>query len=390
MKITAEVADTLRRAISRERLIDTAVRLVEVPSPTGAAGPAADRLAEILTADGFLVERPVANWPAAPAVVARFDSGRPGRVLQFNGHLDTVHLPFVPPRVADGKLSGSGAVDMKGGIAAMVEAARVLRETRLLSAGSLLMTAHDLHEAPWGDNHQLEALIDAGFIGDAVLIPEYFRDCLPTVGRGLAILRVVIRREGDPVHEVLGGIDRPNVIAAGAELVALLTQLDARVALRSHPLAGRESVFIGRMASGEIYNQSPVQCEVEGTRRWLPGTEFRDVQAELQAIFDSVARKFGTTVDARLDVVRPAFEMAADNPLVAPFQQAISSVRGRSLPLGAKPFVDDGNTFVTRGKIPAITFGPGGRGAHTLQEEVPVSGLEETSLIYALAAMGFC
>ena len=54
-------------------------------------------------------------------------SGRPGRTLQFDGHLDTVHLPFVPPEVKDGRLTGSGASDMKGGLAAAVEAVRAAR-----------------------------------------------------------------------------------------------------------------------------------------------------------------------------------------------------------------------------------------------------------------------
>src|SRR5438309_2866688 len=90
------------KAVQRDRLVDTAVQLVAVPSRTGEAGAVSDCLAELLRADGFAVERPEAGHPAAPAVVARFASGRSGRVLQFDGHLDTVHLPFVPPRVEDG------------------------------------------------------------------------------------------------------------------------------------------------------------------------------------------------------------------------------------------------------------------------------------------------
>ena len=91
--------DNVLEAIDPQRLIDTAKALIAVPSPTLDAGTAADALASILAAEGFAVERPPADWPQAPAVVARFDSGQPGRVLQFDGHLDTVHLPFVPPKV---------------------------------------------------------------------------------------------------------------------------------------------------------------------------------------------------------------------------------------------------------------------------------------------------
>ena len=164
------ITEKLLAAVKPERLLQTAMALVEVPSPTRSAGAAADRLAAILGEDGFKVERPVADWPESPAVVTRFDSGRPGRTLQFDGHLDTVHLPFAPPRFEQGVLHGSGVSDMKGGIAAFVEALRVLRETGALSGGGILLTAHDHHEGPWGDGRQVRALIDAGYTGDGVLL----------------------------------------------------------------------------------------------------------------------------------------------------------------------------------------------------------------------------
>src|SRR5687767_4998923 len=105
-------------AVRAERLLETALRICSIPSPTRDARGAADCLADLLREDGFAVDRPDANWPESPAVVTRLDSGRPGRTLQFTGHLDTVHLPFVPPRVENGILSGSGTADMKGGLAA--------------------------------------------------------------------------------------------------------------------------------------------------------------------------------------------------------------------------------------------------------------------------------
>ncbi len=175
--------EKITRAVDEKRLLDTAVSLIEVPSPTLSAGAVADRLAEILVAEGFAVERPEADWPEAPAVVARLESGQPGRVLQFDGHLDTVHLPFVAPRIENGILYGSGSSDMKGGIAAFVEALRVLRDTDAIQRGGVMITAHDHHEAPWGDRRQLLALIREGYVGDGVLLPEYLGDVLPVAGR---------------------------------------------------------------------------------------------------------------------------------------------------------------------------------------------------------------
>src|SRR5947208_105301 len=99
--------------IQPQRLLDTATKLVAVPSPTGNAKAVLDCLADVLTADGFKVERPAADYPQAPAVAVRWPGKRPGKTLQFNGHLDTVHLAFVPPRVEGDLLRGSGSSDMK-------------------------------------------------------------------------------------------------------------------------------------------------------------------------------------------------------------------------------------------------------------------------------------
>jgi acetylornithine deacetylase/succinyl-diaminopimelate desuccinylase-like protein len=390
MPLSAAVADRVRNAVRQDRLLDTAIKLVEVPSPTRSAKDVSDRLAEILKQEGFTVERPVAGWPAAPAVAARFDSGQPGKTLQFNGHLDTVHLPFVPPRVENGKLYGSGSSDMKGGIAAAVEAMRALRDANALPAGSILLTAHDLHETPWGDGTQVDGLIDAGYLGDAVLLPEYLCSPLPVIGRGLAVLGVSITRPGVPVHEVLGGIEQPSVIKAGAEVVRRFSLLDDELSKKTHPMAGRESMFVGEIHAGEIFNQSPVELKLAGTRRWLPGTSMREAERQFHDILNEVAAATGTQVTGRFQVARDAMQISREDPFVSAFQSAYVQATGSELPIGAKPFVDDGNTFVSRGKIPAITHGPDAKGAHTLHEEVPVAELVRVAVVYALTAIAFC
>jgi acetylornithine deacetylase/succinyl-diaminopimelate desuccinylase-like protein len=387
---TSDPIDRLRAAIQIDRLVETAVRLIEVPSPTRSAAAVADRLAEMLREDGFSVERPEAGWPEAPAVVGRWDTGRKGRTLQFNGHLDTVHLPFVPPRVENGKLYGSGASDMKGGIAAMFEAARALRESDALPGGSILLTAHDLHEAPWGVGEPVYKLIDEGYAGDGVLLPEYLCDRLPVIGRGQAVMEVTIRREGEPVHEVLGGMEQPSVIYAGADLVKRFEALDHVLSSQTHPLAGRASMFVGQNVSGEIYNQAPMECKIAGSRRWLPGNTPADVEREYREILAEVAAATGTQIDGQFKVTRDAFEINPETALVLAFQTSCRAVMGQPLPAGAKPFVDDGNIFVSHGGIPAITHGPDAKGAHTVDEEVPVAELERVALVYGLTAIQFC
>ncbi len=380
----------LARGVSRERVLETARALVAVPSPTGEAGPVLDRLADLLAAEGFRVERRPGGHPSAAAVIVRLDSGRPGPTIQFNGHLDTVHLPFVPPAVEEGRLTGSGASDMKAGTAAAVEALRVLRDTGALVAGSVLLTAHDLHEAPWGFGQQLDQLIREGCHGDAVLLPEPLCDFLPVVGRGAATWKVHIRRNGGPVHEVMRPADEPSVIAAGAELVGRLGQLQQVLATRSDPHAGSESVFIGQIHSGEIYNQYPQECWLEGTRRWLPGVSRSAVEGEFRDLLDDLACETRTHLSAEFRFIRDAFRLELADRLVLAFQSAYRELKGAPLPLGPKPFVDDGNAFFGLGPIPAITHGPRAGGQHTVKEWVEIDDLVRVALQYALTAVLYC
>jgi acetylornithine deacetylase/succinyl-diaminopimelate desuccinylase-like protein len=279
---------------------------------------------------------------------------------------------------------------MKAGVAAAVEALRVLRDTGLLPGGSILLTAHDLHESPWGDGSQLDRLIANGIVGDAVLLPEYLNTCLPVIGRGGLIWKAAIRRPGVPIHEVMRTKDEPSVIAAAAELISRLMKLDQELSTKADAMAGSESLFIGQIHSGEIFNQYPQECLIEGTRRWLPGTKRGEVEAELLRVFDDTSHATGATITGTFHLMRDAFWLEQKDPLVSAFQQAYETTAGQRLPIGAKPFCDDGNSFWSLAKVPAITHGPKAGGAHTLDEWVSIDDLVRVAQVYALTAIAYC
>jgi acetylornithine deacetylase/succinyl-diaminopimelate desuccinylase-like protein len=288
------------------------------------------------------------------------------------------------------RLTGSGSCDMKGGVAAAAEAVRALRDTGALPAGSVLLTAHDLHEAPWGLGQQLDRMILDGIAGDAALVCEPTPAHVPIAGRGSATWKVFIRRPGPPVHEVYRPAGEPSVIGAGAELVARLGRLAAELARQTDPVAGSASVFVGQMHAGEIYNQYPQECWLEGTRRWLPGTDRAAVERDFRALLDRFARDTGTSVTVDYRNVRDAFSLDPADPLLAAFQAARCAAHGAPLPTGPKPFVDDGNSFYGLKRIPSITHGGRGGGQHTLEEWVSIDSLTDAALTYALTAVLYC
>lgn len=136
--------------IDRNRLIALLAGLVRENSinpdlVAGAPGEGAIAafLAEHCRRGGLEVEvREVA--PARANVIARLRGRGTGPALLLNGHIDTVGVegmtidPF-GAEIRDGRLYGRGAFDMKGGVAAMVEAAVAAAE-RGAPSGDVILT----------------------------------------------------------------------------------------------------------------------------------------------------------------------------------------------------------------------------------------------------------
>ena len=169
-----------------------------------------------------------------------------------------------------------------------------------------------------------------------------------------------------------------------------LLALDAELNRKCDPLAGPESVFIGQIHSGEIFNQYPQVCRLEGTRRWLPGTRHADVELQFQQLVEEAAHATGTMMTAELCLMRDAFLLDQNHPFVSAFQSAYRTLSSQPLPIGAKPFCDDGNSFWALANVPAVTHGPNAGGAHTLQEWVSISDLVRVAKLYSLTALEFC
>src|SRR3954464_10238513 len=97
----------------------------------GAAGEAqvADAVATHMRRLGLDVELQEAA-PGRPNVIGVLEGKRKGRSLMLCGHLDTVGVegmaaPFDPVE-REGRLYGRGSQDMKAGVAAMIDAARLV------------------------------------------------------------------------------------------------------------------------------------------------------------------------------------------------------------------------------------------------------------------------
>lgn len=111
----------------------------------------------------------------------------------FNGHLDTVGVtgmaaPF-EPRVDGDRLSGRGAADMKGGVAALVAAAEAMVAAEAPVRPVLALVA-DEEDASLGSEAVIAALPELGVRPDVCLIAEPTDLALARSLRGFAVVRV--------------------------------------------------------------------------------------------------------------------------------------------------------------------------------------------------------
>ena len=364
--------------VSPERLAKLTWDLVNIPSPTGQATACTRFYADHLIDLGLDVSWETGNCPDQPSAVGRLHGGD-GPTFQFDSHTDHVPLPHPAPARDGERIIARGATDMKGSLAIMAEVAAVLIDSGVELPGDLLLTAHDMHEAPGGLGETITDLCRRGIHGDAAIVCEGGRDVLPLVGRGMAIFELHLRRDGDLCHEVTG--TRNPMESAILTLASLYVERD-RMALTPEEYVGPETVFVGQVHAGSFYNQIPTEVFINGTWRFSPQKTFDQAEIELRRVLETVPLGAGERFDLNFFQVRPSFALDPADPLVTAVQQAYHAVHGEELPLAAAPAVCDTPVLVREAGIPCVGHGPVTHGAHGEPEWIAVGDMVKTTQVY--------
>ncbi|MDW7992825.1 MAG: M20/M25/M40 family metallo-hydrolase [Anaerolineae bacterium] len=200
----------------RAQLVAFLQDLVRIPSPPTQEGPLAERMAQEMERLGLREVRTdrignVLGW------VGQGD----GPVLMFNGHMDTVALtnpsawrwdPF--GGVVEGKyLYGLGSCDMKGGLAAIVYGAYLLRRTGLPKRGRVVV-AGVVQEEPCEGLGSRVLIEEEGVRPDWVVIAEPTNLEVVRGQRGRIEIEVTVH--GRTAHASRPDLGENAVSAAGA------------------------------------------------------------------------------------------------------------------------------------------------------------------------------
>ena len=367
--------------VDAELLASRTLELVEVASPTGDTVAAARLYGSWLEEAGLEVTLHDEAFPATPTVVGLLRGDRPGPRVALCAHLDTVPIPHDgPARIEGDRIYGRGSADMKGACVCALETARLMAGRSF--AGELAVIGIGLHEAPGGRGEDLTWLLgEGGFTSDMGVVCELSGHDVAVAHMGQATAEITITRPGMPTHELQTPRGTPHPLVAAARVVEAVTARAHELAAIEHPWVGAETYFVGEVHGGDFYNRWPTSCRIVGTRRWAPGNTLEAVEREYRELLAGVAAETGCEIQLDLKLVRGAYEIELDNPLLLALQESYLEVTGKTLePVGMK-VVADAAIFHAAG-IPCVYHGPVGSGAHADVEFITVGELVRATEVY--------
>lgn len=426
---------TVQSFLEREKdwVVDLTQRIVQIPSvnPKFYTDPASNREADVqavldreLAVIGFKTEQ----WnvfDSRPNLVADI-AGDESRSLILCGHVDVVPVgdparwtvdPF-GGEIKDGKLFGRGSIDMKGGVAACVAAARAIRQCGIELEGRL--SVHAVVDEEAGGFGAMDA-VRRGKLAKAVLVAEpTWGDVLPAEG-GLEWARVTFRGRTahsawryNEIYPQRQGPERlePGVNAieiAGRFIEALrYFELD-RTRARSHPLlpVGMNTINIGVIHGGAGLGANglpitmtnpaiiPDIAVIDLDMKFLPSETSAQYRRDFETFVyhfaqtDAWLRENPPTIQWELNGLHfPPLNTPVDHPLVKSLVNRKSAI-GKTPEVKGFVAVCDAAHYAGAG-VDGVIFGPSGDGFHGDDEYVDIESLVETSKVIAASIIDWC
>jgi acetylornithine deacetylase len=325
--------------------------------------------------------------PGRPNVVGVLEGRSAGRSLMLCGHTDTVGVdgmaaPFDPVE-RNGRLYGRGAQDMKSGVAAMIDAARLVARTGLRAGRLLVAAVVDEEYASIG----ADALV-ARWRADGAVVTEPTDLEVAVAHKGFAWCEVETR--GRAAHGSRPREGRDAIVRMGRVLQAL-EALDRDLQAREpHALMGTASLHASIIAGGRELSSYPDRCVLQYERRTIAGETVAMVEQEMADLIGTLhAGDPDFEATARMTVTRPAYEIARDHALPQALARAATRVCGATVPFSAMTFWTDAAALGSAG-IPSVLFGPGGAGLHGPEEYVNVADVLRCRDSLALLVEEWC
>jgi len=329
--------------------------LVDIESVSGDEARIADAVEAAVGRHASLSVRRLGN-----VVIARTELGRPERVV-LAGHLDTVPIAGnLPSRLAEGRLHGCGASDMKSGVALQLRVLELVGSGTLKPAVDLTWLFYDCEEVEAARNglNRVAAEHPDVLRADLAILLEPTNGAVEGGCQGT--MRAQLSIAGVRAHSARSWLGS-NAIHAAAPVLQRLADYRARE-VEVEGLTYREGLNAVFIEGGVAGNVIPDGCLITVNYRFAPDRSEAEAEAHLRSVFSGFEL-------AVLDSA-PAARPGLDRPLA---QRAVAALGGE---VAAKLGWTDVARFSALG-IPALNFSPGDPNlAHRADESVELAQLE--------------
>lgn len=433
MALTSAITEQVCAEVDRRRAAIAALTadLVRIPSethpPGGDEGPVQrfieTRMRDLgLEVDVFepwsvpgVLDHP-GWWPGLeyndrPNVVGTRRGSGGGRSLILNGHSDVVPAgqrdlwSFEPYGgvIADGRVYGRGASDMKGGIAAMLSAVEVLADLGFRPRGDVIVESV-VNEELGGYNGTLACCV-RGYLADAAIVTE------PTQ------LEVIAATKGGQTYKAtVPGINAHHAwwwqgVSAFDKAIIVKQALQRWEDVRAEELSSvpyfsdtsrrpkpalADTVWYLAAGDPELM-ASPSTAEMHFWVDVLPD----DNREEMLQRFEQHVLDFTAANDTFLAAHPPILERAimrpfdgvavpADHPIIGSLVEAHRRALGQPAAVTGFDAATDSMIFNLYTDTPAVVYGPTGAGLHSPDEYVEIDGLVDCTKTIALTILDFC
>ncbi len=417
----ADSPEDVVAAIRDSDVVELALALGNIDSPTGSEGAAGQFVFDWLQAAGF-TPRKYALTEERFNVAARLDGQGNGYSLIFNAHLDTTLRPdavwsardpldplYHSAWIEDDEIHGDGVVNDKGPMAAFLVAARAIKDSGFPLKGDLTVSAvaGEISREPvdefqgWqylSKDLGVRFMVTHGVVGDFALVAEGTGFGIVTIEPGKAHFKVTVYSDQPRYYtpylpRPTGIADAPNAIVRATAAIQAIEEWAMRYQTQNTVETDGgvivPKVSVNAIRSGYPYNltSTPQVCSFYIDTRILPAANPLDVRSELREVLAGA----GVPGDVELFLYRPGFEAQGAERLVQTVRRshdATFSDPPMTVAAAVSSMWRDTNAFNELG-IPAISYAPRSA-SHAARKSFKVQHLVDAAKVYARIAMDLC